>query len=60
MLEELKGAWAHSRLDAELVTRICKKLGKLTLRFSMDLITDVSACEYPRGSGGIRPSLLNK
>ena len=26
----------------------------------MDLITDVSACEYPRGSGGMRPFLLNK
>jgi len=41
MLEELSGGWTHSRLDAELVTRICKKLGKLTLRFSMNLITDV-------------------
>jgi hypothetical protein len=28
MLEELKGGWAHSRLDAELVTIICKKSGK--------------------------------
>ena len=45
MLEELSGGWAHSRLDVELVTRIYKKFGKLTLRFSMDLITDVSDCE---------------
>jgi hypothetical protein len=26
MLEELSGGWAHGRLDAELVTRISKKL----------------------------------
>jgi len=27
MLEELSGGWAHSRLEAELVTTIGKKLG---------------------------------
>ena len=29
MLEELSGGWAHGRLDAESVTRIGKKLGKI-------------------------------
>ena len=28
MLEELSDGWAHDSLDAELVTRIRKKLGK--------------------------------
>jgi len=27
MLKELSGGWAHSRLEAELVTMISKKLG---------------------------------
>ena len=60
MLEELSGRWAHGRLGAGLVSIIHKKLGKLTLRFNMDLITEVSAWEYPRGSGGMRPLLSNK
>ena len=28
MLEELSGGWADARLDAELIIRIRKKLGK--------------------------------
>jgi hypothetical protein len=43
MLEELSGGWAHGGLDAEWVTSVDKKLRKLTLRFSMDLMTEVRA-----------------
>jgi len=57
-----KGECRGNRLQelqyAELVTIIGKRLVTLTLRFSMELITDVSAREYPRGSGGTRPLLL--
>jgi len=54
MLKQLSGRWAHVRLGAELVNTIRKKLGKLTLRFNWDLITEVRAWEYPRGTGGTK------
>jgi len=60
MPEGLNGRWAHGRLDAELISTIPNKLGELTLRLSVDLISDAIACEYSRGSGGMRPFLLNK